>query len=349
MKKLEKVYYDPSHPASFSGAQRLAKATGIPLSRVKEWLKEQRAYTLHKPLKKKFRRSPTVVAGIDHQWQADLSDVSSIAGDNDGYTFLLCVIDVFSKYAWVIPLSNKTGKSLVEAFKTIKKRQPLRLQTDKGKEFLNKTFQAYLKERGIHFFVTHNVETKASVVERFQRTLKQRMWRYFTHKRTQRYVDVLPKLVKAYNSAHHRTIGMAPKDVKEEHEWKLTKRIQGVNKKKKKISFGPKVRLALAKQTAFDKGYWPNWTLETFLVRPHVGSRYKLVDGNGDPLEGSFYPEELQSVREAKDEVWPIEKVLETKGKNIKVRWQGYPSSFDSWIPKSSLTKTINSRKKNRK
>ena len=344
MKKLAKVYYDPSHPAGFSGAQRLAKATGVSLSRVKKWLAEQRTYTLHKPLKKKFQRSPTIVAGIDHQWQADLSDVSAIASENDGHRFLLCVIDVFSKFAWVVPITDKKGDTLVKAFKIIKKRTPLRLQTDKGKEFLNRKFQAYLKTKKIHFFVTHNVETKASVVERFQRTLKQRMWRYFTHQQTQRYVDVLPKLVKAYNSAHHRTIGMAPKDVREEHEWKLSRRLQKTDKKK--IASGKKVRLALAKHSAFEKGYWPNWTLETFTVRPSVGSRYKLLDGNGEPLEGSFYPEELQVVREKTNAAWPIERILETKGKNIKVRWQGYPSSFDSWIPKASLTKPINRRKK---
>ena len=344
MKKLAKVYYDPSHPAGFSGAQRLAKATGVSLSRVKKWLSGQRAYTLHKPLKKKFQRSPTIVAGIDHQWQADLSDVSSIAHVNDGYRFLLCVIDVFSKYAWVIPIPDKKGNTLVEAFKKIKKRTPLRLQTDKGKEFLNLKFQAYLKKNKIHFFVTHNVETKASVVERFQRTLKQRMWRYFTHKQTNRYVEALPKLVKAYNSAHHRTIGMAPKDVREEHEWKLTKKVRKENEKKN-LS-GRKVRLSLAKHSAFEKGCWPNWTLETFTVRPGLGARYKLLDGNGEPLEGSFYPQELQVVREDENDVWPIEKVLETKGKNVKVRWQGFPSSFDSWIPKASLT--INRPKKKR-
>ena len=182
MKKLERVYFDPSHPAGFGGAQRLAKATGVSLKKVKAWLTKQSTYTLHKPLRKKFKRSPTVVAGIDHQWQADLSDVSSISTKNDGYRFLCCVIDVFSKYAWVIPIKDKKGDTLVKAFEQIKGRKPLRLQTDKGTEFLNRKFQAYLKKRNIHFFVTHNAETKASVVERFQRTLKQRMWRYFTYK-----------------------------------------------------------------------------------------------------------------------------------------------------------------------
>lgn len=336
MKKLAQVYYDPAHPAGFSGAQKLAKATGVPLKKVKVWLAGQRTYTLHKPLKKKYKRSPTLVAGIDHQWQADLSDLSSLAKKNDGYRYLLCVIDVFSKYAWVIPIKDKTGATLVKAFQKIKNRTPLRLQTDKGTEFLNRKFQAYLKKKKIHFFVTHNAETKASVVERFQRTLKQRMWRYFTYQKTERYIDVLNKLVQGYNASVHRTIGMAPKDVTIENEWKVSQRLpKDIPKKKHDIK--STVRLALDKQKAFDKGYWPNWTLETFQVKPSVGSRYKLIDGNGELLEGSFYPEELQEVNEDKDEAYVIEKIIERRGKNILVKWKDYPASFNSWIPESTV------------
>ena len=342
-RKLKRVYYDPKHPAALGGARPLAAATGVPLKRVKAWLIRQRTYTLHKPLKKKFRRSRIVVAGIDHQWQANLSDVSSLAQHNDGYKFLLCVIDVFSKYAWVWPLKNKTGDSLMEAFGRIfsLRRRPQRLQTDKGTEFLNRKVQAYLKKRGIHFFVTHNVETKASVVERFQRTLKERMWRYFTHRQTQRYVDVLQDLVRAYNARKHRTIGMAPKDVRPEHEWMLTPQSPPVRRSKKKtMAVGTNVRLALPKHGAFDKGYWPNWTLETFRVAPNLGTRgYKLLDERGDPIEGTFYPEELQTVVVGDDEVFPIEKILEGRKDQVLVKWLGYPSSFNSWIDASTLQK----------
>lgn len=332
MESLNRVYYDAAHPASYGGIGKLAKATGLPRKKVKQWLLGQRSYTLHKPLKKHFQRRRTVVAGIDHQWQADLSDLSSLSAVNDGYRYLLCVIDIFSKYAWVVPMKKKTGEALTKAFASIKKRQPLRLQTDKGTEFLNKQFQAYLKKRKIHFFVTHNVETKASVVERFQRTLKEKMWRYFTHRQTQRYIDVLPKLVRAYNASVHRTIKMAPKDVKPEDEWRLTPRY----KEQKKRTFENPVRLALAKHGAFEKGYWPNWTMETFRVTPSLGEGYKLVDERGEALEGSFYPEELQTVRVDPDEIFPMT-VLKRKGPNVLVQWHGYPKSFNSWIPRSAI------------
>ena len=172
-------------------------------------------YTLHKPIRKKFLRRKTVVAGIDTQWHADLADLSKLSKFNDKHRYLLCIIDVFSKYAWVVPIKDKTGKTLVIAFKSVLKsgRSPKSLQTDKGTEFKNKEFQNFLKTKKIHFFTTENPETKASIVERFQRTLKTRMWKYFTHHRTLRYEDILPKLVHGYNHAYHRSIECAPVSV----------------------------------------------------------------------------------------------------------------------------------------
>ena len=113
-----------------------------------------------------------------------------------GMTFLLTVIDVFSKVAWCVPMKNKSAASLVAALdSTFSRGWPKTLQEDQGLEFLNKSVQALLKKHGIHHFSTHNAETKASVVERFNRTLKTRMWRYFTKHQTWRYIDVLQDLV----------------------------------------------------------------------------------------------------------------------------------------------------------
>ena len=200
--KFEKLYYDPKSPAGYAGEQALYQLTKksskkVKLDDVRNWLRKQQTYTLHKQIRRKFLRRKTVVAGIDYQWQADLADMSKMSKVNDKYRYLLCIIDVFSKFAWVVPIKNKTGKTLVDAFKSVLKsgRSPKSLQTDKGTEFKNKDFQNFLKSKKIHFFTTENPETKASIVESFQRTLKSRMWKYFTHHRTLRYVDVLPKLV----------------------------------------------------------------------------------------------------------------------------------------------------------
>ena len=135
------------------------------------WLQEQTTYTLHKLIRRKFSRSRTIVTDVDEQSQTDLADVSNTKDWNDDHTFLLCVIDVFSKYAWVEPLKDKGGKEMVPGFTAVSKkargRKPRRLQSDKGKEFLNREVQKLLKGKDIHFFTTNNTDTKASVVERF--------------------------------------------------------------------------------------------------------------------------------------------------------------------------------------
>ncbi|ESO99311.1 hypothetical protein LOTGIDRAFT_113529 [Lottia gigantea] len=118
---------------------------------------------------------------------------------------------------------------------------------------------------------------------------------------------------------------MAPKDVTVQNEWLVSQRLPRETSKKKR-DITSMVRLALDKQKAFDRGYWPNWTLETFQVKPSVGSRYKLIDG--EMLEGSFYPEELQEVKEDKDEAYVIEKIIERRGKNVLVKWKDYPAKF---------------------
>jgi hypothetical protein len=153
---------------------------------------------LHKPTRRRFPRRQVVVYGIDHQWQADY--LGKLAYYNKGFKYLLTCIDVLSKYAWVLPLKDKTGTSLKEAFQVIFKtgRQPICLQTDRD---------------DVHFFTMYNDETKASIVERFNRTLKTKMWKYFTHRETLKYMDVLPDMVESYNRTVHRSIGMPPAEV----------------------------------------------------------------------------------------------------------------------------------------
>ena len=152
----------------------------MPKKVVEEWLSEQDAYTLHKPARTHFRRRRVVVGGRLQQWQAGLVDLSNLKHDNHGTTFLLTAIDVFTKVAWCVPLKNKSASWWVTALKsTLTKGWPKTLQTYKGLEFPKRSVQALLKKYGIYHFSTHNKETKASIVERFNRTLKTRMWRYY--------------------------------------------------------------------------------------------------------------------------------------------------------------------------
>ena len=252
---------------------------------VKQWLSEQDAYTLHKLVRIRFKRRRVIVGGRNHQWQADLVDLSKLEKDNDGYVFLLTVINVFSKRAWCVPLKNKSASSLVTALKGLLVNiAPTTLQTDKGLEFLNRSVRHLLKEYGVHHFSTHNEETKASIVERFNRTLKTRMWRYFTKYQTMRYIDALHDFVQSYNDTYHRSIGMAPSQVNAANQEEVWQRLYGHDGKGvPKFKVDDRVRVSKAKRR-FEKGYMANWSEELFTIREVHASDppvYRLVDDLG--------------------------------------------------------------------
>ena len=148
------VYSDPRAPVSFSGPEVFRKHLKGKFSakQIKDFLIKRDEYTLHKPVRKRFRRRKVFTLGIDDLWQADLADLSSIAKHNDNYKFLLTCIDTFSKFAWAIPLKNKSTTTVAEGFEKIlssSNRRPCNLQTDKGTEFLGTTFQKKLKNYGL--------------------------------------------------------------------------------------------------------------------------------------------------------------------------------------------------------
>ena len=138
---------------------------------------------------------------------------------NRGYNYILTVIDVLPKFVSIEPIKTKSGENLVKAFEKICKkcRQPEKLHTDKSTEFKNRLFQMFLKDKNILFFTTHN-DTKAAIVEQFNRTLKGKMWKYFSAKSTLKYIDVLQQLMYSYNHSRHRSIEMKPADVNRENE-----------------------------------------------------------------------------------------------------------------------------------
>ena len=343
-------YHDPRAPGSLGGVQRFAKAHRLPLKQAQRVLERDLAYTLHKPRRRRFPTVPVVVGGLDDQWVADLVEVQPLAKYNRGLRYLLTVVDVLSKYAWVQPLKDKTGVALVKAFEKILKqgrRHPNRLQTDRGKEFYNRTFQRWLDEQGIHHFSTEG-DAKASVVERFNRTLKERLYRYFTAANTLRFDDVLPELVQGYNATRHRSIGMAPQDVtwdNEEAVWKrlYAKRLK--SQKKPKFNVGDRVRLNKIHRT-FEKGYLPGWTEEVFVVHrviPGPVPTYKIHEWDDTPVQGTFYEEDLQKVHVS--DVFRIEKVLKRQKDRWLVKWKGWPDKYNSWIARGDVT-SLQPRKK---
>ena len=315
-KKLQR-YYNQKLVGSYGGVAALQRV--VPGQDVERWLSEQDAYTLHKPVRRRFKRRCVVVGGPNQQWQADLVDVSRPKKTNDGTAFLLTVIDVLSKRAWYIPLKNKSAVSLVAAFAPLLcNKAPITLQT----EFLNRTLQKLLKEYGVHHFATHNEETKASIVERFNISLKTRMWRYFTKKQSVRYVDVLQDFVRSYNNTFHRSIGMAPSEVNATNQEEVWQRLYGHESVGiPKYRVGDCVRISKAKRQ-FKKGYMANWTEELFtIVDAHRSEPpvYRLADWHGERLAGTFYEPELQKVVVSKYKTYRIEEILRWRNKRREV------------------------------
>ena len=133
---------------------------------------------------------------------ADLADMQLASKFNKGFRFLLCVIDTFSKYAWVVPLKDEKGISIFNAFQSILKdsnRKPNKIWVDKGSEFCHSHFKKWLKDNSIEMYSTHN-EGKSFVAERFIRTIKYRIYKYMTSISRNVYIDKLDDIVHQYNN-----------------------------------------------------------------------------------------------------------------------------------------------------
>src|SRR5271170_7970464 len=350
----ETFYYDPSAPGSFGGVDGLHRQLRGVKTReeIRDWLTGQTTYSLHKPVRRRFKRNVILVHGVDEQFQADLADMSMLAKQNDSVTFLLTCVDVLTKYAWVIPMQNKSAVSTLNAFEKIfSERKPVKLQTDNGKEFENSVIRDYMVRKGVHHFFTYNTEIKCAIAERFNRTLKNKIWRYLTYKKTMRYIDVLPDLVHSYNNSHHRSIQMTPAEASDPSRTKQVWRnlyagTSVVNKTpasriKFKYKVGDYVRLS-EERDVFQKGYKQGWTKEVFKVTkqsPHEPVVYRVEDLRGDPVVGSFYEVELQKA--PKPETWEVEEILDTKksGKNIEyfVKFKNYPDYANTWVPATQI------------
>ncbi|KAK3927010.1 Putative uncharacterized transposon-derived protein, partial [Frankliniella fusca] len=236
-------------------------------------------------------RNVTYADNIDESWQTDVTDFQSLKNDNDGFSYILCVIDVFSKFAWAVPIKDNSAPSIIKGFQLIFKnthRRPTRMFSDKGKEYINKTFQKFLKENNITYIHTHNPDIKCS------RTIKPKLFKRFTHTEQYRYVDgLLDDIMDAYNHTYHRAIKMRPEDVTPDRVLEVYNNLyHGRNNsiKKPKYKVRDYVRISREKQV-FEKGYTWNWTEEIFKifqVIPHAVPVYRLEDLDKDPIEGTL-------------------------------------------------------------
>lgn len=306
-------------------------------------VKEKVVSELHKPARKNFRRRRVLIRGLNDLLQADLVEMIPYANLNKGYRYILMVINAFSKYAYAEPVKRKTAADVTAAMKKVLSQMkiiPKNVQTDNGKEFYNKDFKNLMESHKINHYSSFS-NTKASIVERLNRTIKNLMWRQFSLQGSYRWLSILPIIIKSYNTTKHSTLSMKPIEVNSKNEKKLLKSVYGhlktLDPKGVKFFPGDFVRISKYRE-AFRKGYKPSWSNEIFLVKKIIYSNpttYILKDKNGVDIQGAFYREELQKTQYP--DIYLIEKILRRKGNKVYVKWLGLDKKNNSWINKSDL------------
>ena len=355
VKQIEKIYYDPRNPAAYTSGKGLYKQLGkkIKGKRIAQWLGQQETWGLHKPIRYKFRRRKTVSPWPHRYYQVDLLDTSKYSPSNKGVKFILTAIDVFSKFAWAVPIKNKTGVAVTEALKKIlskKKYHELAIQSDKGKEFTNKQVQQFLKSKNIRFFTTENDDIKASLVERFNRTLQSKIHRYMTHKKTEAYLGVLPELLAGYNDTVHSTTGFSPTYLSSTTDESVHLAVWDISgfgeppwdRVTRTFKVGDHVRINKTRVT-FRKSYIAGWSRELFRIvgiNETYPRTYRIVDQGGEEVRGNFYPQELLAAPDP--EFHDVEKIVKKrkKGKSVQylVKWAGYSDKYNSWVEEKNLS-----------
>ena len=349
---LQELYKDPAFAGSFSGKKRFydhAKIVKPNLSynKVEKDLASVDTYTLHKPVQKPKLYRRIITKGINELYQADLVDMSKHARVNNGYKWILNIIDTFSKKAWSFKLKNKGAQSVYNVMEPFLRANPCKLiEFDRGKEFYNSKVLNLLKRLKIKHYSTHS-DKKCAIVERFNRTLKTRMYKRFTAQGGYRWVDSLQDLVTGYNNSKHRSIGMAPNEVNESNENEVRKKLFPKIKaevKHKKVTFkvGDTVRIS-RKKTTFQKGYEQTFSHEVFTIstiNETYPITYKIKDYKGEEIEGSFYKNEIQIV-DTSENIWPIDKIVKSRKVRGRteylVSFKGYPPECNEWIAQQDL------------
>ena len=349
---IKKLYQDPKFPALFAGKQRFfnavkSKYKNAKLKTVEETLKSIDSYTLHKPVTKpqKYRRIYT--KGIKYLYQIDLVDMTKLEKKNNGCRWIITIIDTFSKKAWAFKIKRKSAKSIMTVMVPfIHDNTPQKMEFDQGTEFYNSSFLNLLKKHKIKYFSEYS-DRKCAIVERFNRTLKTRMYRSFTARGSHQWIDVLQELVNGYNKSKHSFTKFTANDVNDKNEDIVRKNLYPKIEKELKhiiehFKIGDTVRIS-TKKSIFQKGYEQTYSYEVFTVIK-VKNKYPVTYGSrdykGNLIDGSFYTNELQLV-DVSDNIWPIDNILNTRNRGGKteylVKFKGYPDETNTWIPQEDL------------
>jgi hypothetical protein len=296
---------------------------------------------IHRQARKHFPRRQVDSFEPNEIWSVDLVDMSNISEDNDDIKFLLNIVDLYSRYAYSFPLKSKKAMAILDAFKSLKE-LPKNIWVDQGSEFYNRDFKKFCKDNNINLYHTYS-GLKSVYVERFNRTLKEMMYKYFTEHNTDYYLDVLDDFIKTYNNTVHSRIKVKPVDAYTGRK-KPNSVLKLYNKVPPKYKVGDYVRISRVKKT-FEIGYTARWSKEVFEISKIDSSSYPymsdLKDLKDESITGKFYEYEMQPTQLKDFAV--VEKILQTKtvkGKKMYlVKYDGYDNKFNEWLNQSQLDK----------
>lgn len=282
---------------------------------IKEFLQSQRYYSLYKQsTAKQNERNPYKIFTIDQLWEMDLISLPALSEFNSGITHLLVCIDTFSRFAFVRPLQSKQPREVVKALVhifTTTQRKPHMIQTDAGKEFTGKVMEYFLKSQNIEFRVPKTtLPAKCAIVERFNRTLKQKISRYLIWKnitsqpKEKRYIDALQLIIDDYNNTQHSSTMMPPQSITTANSAQIYEKIRRrwikVESKHPKLWEGSFVRVKRRRNLFEKESAKPIWSNEIFKIERVIPRKpypvYEISDLKGRVVEGKLYERELQKI-----------------------------------------------------
>lgn len=313
---VKKIYHDVANSAGYSGPRAVwleAQKTdrGITLTQVQNIMQGIPTYTLHRYVKRVPKTRRYISPGLNHYFQMDLFVLNDSLAKANGYRYILFCVDTFSRKLFARPLKTKSGANVAPAIRSIIKENnsipPKKVLTDKGTEFSNATVKELFSSYGITHFTSENVY-HAAIVERTIRTLREKFGRYMTDKKTTIFIPKLPDFVNAYNHAPHSALpkSLSPQQVTQKNELLVWKHQFASHFRRSpkyygesKLKVGQIVRVSKF-QGKFKKSSDTTFTEELFVIT-HVletdPPTYKLAAlGDGEPIDGAFYRQEVLPV-----------------------------------------------------
>lgn len=362
--RIREYFTNTRYSSAFSGAttvwrrfneDRVASGkTTVPLSKVKNALAGVKSSVSHKLPRKPKKTLRILSTSINEYWSTDTIFWSLYEDEqSEGYPYSIGVIDHFSRYAYCRPLRTKKASEVTKAFVSIAEEAgtyPLNLVLDRGTEY-KKEFLELMKQHNVNVIYAYG-RHKASLIERFNRTLQSRVHRWMSTKRAGDWERGLQPIVKAYNNTMHSTIGATPSSITWRNQETLYRRYYSKYFKQMSrapsetaLKIGQRVVVELPKNLAM-RSYTERWSTQEYIIAKIITSNpttYKVKDSNDKVLKRKYYGSELQPIMFGKrhSDLRDIEQLDSRRGKNnrteILIRFLGDAAGKERWVDSSEV------------